>query len=59
MRTVELFGATFHCTEKTIKKLEALEWELVGRQRWLSDPANKLDINYSDIFKDEYGFRPL
>lgn len=58
MRTVKLFGATFHCTEKTIKKLEALEWELVGRKLWLADAANRQDINYSDIFKDEYGCRP-
>ena len=25
---------------------------------WLSDPANKSDINYSDIYKDVYGVRP-
>lgn len=25
---------------------------------WLHDPANYDDINYSDIFKDVYGYRP-
>lgn len=25
---------------------------------WLSDPANRSDINYSDIYKDVFGVRP-
>ncbi|MBQ5475982.1 MAG: hypothetical protein IIT65_15220 [Lachnospiraceae bacterium] len=29
-----------------------------ARLAWLADPANKSDPNYSDIFKDAYGYRP-
>lgn len=29
-----------------------------ARLAWLADPANKTDPNYSDIFKDAYGYRP-
>lgn len=29
-----------------------------ARLAWLADPANKADPNYSDIFKDAYGYRP-
>ena len=25
---------------------------------WLADPTNRSDENYSDIYKDVYGFRP-
>ena len=27
-------------------------------KKWLADPANRNDINYSDIYKDVYGHRP-
>lgn len=27
-------------------------------EEWLADPANYDDENYSDIYKDLYGFRP-
>lgn len=33
----------------------AIEEELIA---WLSDPANRDDEEYSDVFKDVYGFRP-
>lgn len=34
-----------------------MEWE---REMilWLATPEAKEDVNYSDIFKDVYGFRP-
>lgn len=34
------------------------EEQLPRLYAWLNDPANYGDINYSDIYKDVYGYRP-
>lgn len=43
--------------EKAKRLQEEAEWEAWASE-WLADPANQDDPNYSDIFKDLYGFRP-
>ena len=40
---------------RRIREEEARERELVA---WLADEANWEDPNFSDIYKDVYGFRP-
>lgn len=42
--------------------LDEWEWDNSKERRslmeWLRNPANFDDVNYSDIYKDVYGFRP-
>lgn len=67
MKTYELYGVTFEVVEGgkaeeiILDTLGEIEWWEIHRPRlikWLADPANYGDEEYSDIFKDVYGFRP-
>ena len=45
--------------EKADAEAERLDYEVEMKlRRWLADPANRYSEEYSDIFKDVYGFRP-
>ena len=38
--------------------LDEVEGVTAALVEWLADPSNEDDIEYSDIFKDVYGYRP-
>lgn len=67
MNHYELYGVTFEVVaggeaDEALHYLtREIQWETVERPRlekWLATDEAKLDINYSDIYKDVYGHRP-
>ena len=62
MKTIIIIeGVTLTATRSTIDRYltEKREAEVLAElTAWLADPANRYSEEYSDIFKDVYGFRP-
>lgn len=62
MQTITIIeGVTLTATRSTIDRYLAEKREaevLAELTAWLADPANRYSEEYSDIFKDVYGFRP-
>jgi hypothetical protein len=62
MQTIIIIeGVTLTATRSTIDRYLAEKREaevLAELTAWLADPANRYSEEYSDIFKDVYGFRP-
>ena len=62
MKTIIIIeGVTLTATQSTIDAFLAEKREaevLAELTAWLADPANRYSEEYSDIFKDVYGFRP-
>lgn len=62
MTTITIEGCRITMTEETAqaweREQELYAWENRGRLEWLRNPANFSDEIYSDLFKDEFGFRP-
>ena len=62
MKTITIIeGVTLTATRSTIDRYLAEKREaeaLAELKAWLADPANRYSEEYSDIYKDVYGFRP-
>lgn len=62
MKTIIIIeGITLTATQSTIDRYLAEKREaevLAELKAWLADPANRYSEEYSDIYKDVYGFRP-
>ena len=62
MKTITIIeGVTLTATQSTIDAFLAEKREaevLAELTAWLADPANRYSEEYSDIYKDVYGFRP-
>jgi len=50
--------ALFWVASSLFDLLDEVEGVTAALEQWLSDPSNRDDEEYSDIFKDVYGFRP-
>lgn len=60
MAQVEIFAGIIIPAEYAEAIQRELAWEARRSETvaWLADPANWDDPNFSDIYKDVYGFRP-
>ena len=66
MKTVEIKGVVIEYVVGGNFAELLDEWQAEAREEeidrelraWLDTPEAKNDINYSDIFKDVYGYRP-
>lgn len=50
--------ALFWVASSLFDLLDEVEGVTAALEQWLADPSNRDDEEYSDIFKDVYGFRP-
>ena len=61
MKTIVINGVSCTLSEATIAQYER-ECDEIRYERetraWLADPANRNLPEWSDVFKDLYGFRP-
>ena len=62
MKTITIIeGVKLTASQNTINRFLAEKREaevLAELTAWLADPANRYSEEYSDIYKDVYGFRP-
>lgn len=50
--------ALFWVASSLFDLLDEVEGVTAALEEWLTDPSNVDDEEYSDIYKDVYGFRP-
>jgi len=61
MKTIIINGVSCTLSDRTIaqyeRECEEIRYEREARE-WLADPANRDLPEWSDVYKDLYGFRP-